>query len=98
MRFQCAFAALLLLWGTPATAQLSGRISGTVVDSSGAAVPGATVSLYLVGGAKPLTTTQTSADGLYHFIGIRAAYYDLSVDSSGFLKNTLRNISVDAAR
>jgi hypothetical protein len=98
MRNQCALAALLLLWGIRAGAQLSGRISGSVVDMSGSAVPGATVNLYLAGGAKPLTTTRTSADGLYHFIGLRAADYDLSVESAGFVTNTVHRISVDAAR
>ncbi len=98
MKNQCALAALLLLWGIRADAQLSGRLSGSVVDASGAVVPGAAVSLYLAGGARPLTTTKTSKEGLYHFIGIRATYYDLTVESPGFVKTTLRNISVDPAR
>src|SRR5205823_14874473 len=32
------------------------------------------------------------------FIGVRPAYYDLSVQAKGFLKTTLRGISVDPAR
>jgi hypothetical protein len=98
MRNQCALAALLLLWGIRAGAQLSGRLSGSVVDASGAAVPGATVNLYLSGGAKPLLSTSTSADGLYNLLGIRPADYDLAVEARGFLKTTIRGITVDAAR
>ncbi|PWU12456.1 MAG: hypothetical protein C5B51_00575 [Terriglobia bacterium] len=89
---------ILLLWSLPAFAQLSGRIAGSVVDSSGAAVLGATVNLFLAGGAKPLLITTTSSDGLYNLLGIRPADYDLSVEARGFLKTTIRGITVDAAR
>src|SRR5215469_7275807 len=98
MRNQCALAALLLLWGIRAEAQLSGRLSGSVVDASGAAVPAATVNLYLPGGVKPLLSTTTSADGLYNLLGIRPADYDLTVEARGFLKSTIRGITIDAAR
>ena len=98
MRNQCALAALLLLWGIRASAQLSGRLSGSVVDSSGAAVPGATINLYLSGGARPLLSTSSSADGLYNLLGIRPADYDLTVEARGFLKSTIRGVTVDAAR
>jgi len=82
----------------PLSAQMDGRISGSVVDSSGAAVPGAEVDLLLAGGQKPLLTTRTSVDGLYHFIGVRAGYFDLAVESQGFVKTTLHNVAVDPAR
>ena len=98
MRNQCALVALLLLWGIRAGAQLSGRLSGSVIDASGAAVPGATINLYLAGGAKPLLSTTTSADGLYNLLGIRPADYDLTVEARGFLKSTIRAITIDAAR
>ena len=77
---------------------MDGRVSGNVVDASGAAVPNADVALYLAGGKKPLLAGKTSPDGSYHFIGVRPAYYDLTVEAQGFVKTTLRNISVDPAR
>jgi hypothetical protein len=98
MRFHCALAALLLLGGTPAAAQLSGRLSGAVVDSSGAAVPGAKVNLFLAGGSKPLLVATTSSEGLFNMLGIRPADYDLTVEAPGFLRATIRDITVDAAR
>jgi len=82
----------------PAAAQLSGRISGSVADQSGAAAPGATVNLYLAGGDRPLLSTTTAADGTYNFIGVRSADYDLTVEATGFLKYTLRGIVADPAR
>ncbi len=60
-----------------------GRISGAVVDATGAAVGGADVELYLAGGQKPLLVSKTSAEGLYNFIGVRPAEYDLSISAKG---------------
>ncbi len=94
----CALAALVLFLQGPAKAQLSGRISGSVVDASGASVPGAAVRLYLTGGKKPLLSTKTSNEGLYNLIGVRPTDYDLEVEASGFVRTTLRGIVVDAAR
>jgi hypothetical protein len=62
---------------------------------NGAAVPGANVDLFLKGGTKPLLSTKTSSDGLFHFIGIRAGDYDLTVESTGFLKAQLRGLAVE---
>ena len=89
---------LFLLQAIPVHAQLSGRVTGSVMDASGAVVPAAGVSLYLAGGKKPLLITTTSAEGLFNFIGVRPAYYDLTVGSKGFLTTTLRGVSVDPAR
>ena len=49
-------------------------------------------------GKGPSSRVKTSADGSYHFIGVRPADYDLSVQAKGFLTATLRNLTVDAAR
>jgi hypothetical protein len=79
-------------------AQFSGRVTGSVVDASGAAVPGATVELFLAGGKSPQLSVKTSADGAYHFMGVRPAEYDLTVTAKGFVKTTLRGVEADAAR
>ncbi|HLK49194.1 MAG TPA: TonB-dependent receptor [Bryobacteraceae bacterium] len=93
-----AALALILFFRGPANAQLSGRISGSVVDATGSSVPGADVRLYLAGGKKPLLSTKTSSDGLYNLLGVRPADYDVEVEAAGFVKTTLRAIVVDAAR
>jgi hypothetical protein len=89
---------VFLLQGMPAWAQFSGRVTGSVADSSGAAIPGAEVELFLAGGKKPLLQVKTSTDGLYHFLGVRPADYDLTVEAKGFVKTTITGITVDAAR
>src|SRR5262249_39545764 len=96
MRHPFALVALAVV--CPALhGQFSGRVTGTVVDATGAVVPGADVQLSLTGGSKALLVTKTSNDGIYHFIGVRPSYYDLTVDAKGFVKITLRNVSVDPA-
>jgi Carboxypeptidase regulatory-like domain len=82
----------------PALAQFDGRISGSIADPTGAPVPGASIELFLKSGKKPLLTTKTSSDGLFRFIGVRAGDYDLTVESTGFVKVDLRGLTVDAAR
>jgi hypothetical protein len=79
-----AIAALLLVIATPLFAQSEqGAISGTILDSSGGAVPGAEVT------AKGVTTgTQysvtSSSTGAYRFANMIVGAYDLSVTATGF--------------
>ena len=98
MRIACGLLFLGLLPILPVSAQFSGRVTGAVVDGSGSAVPGATVDLYLTGGQKPLLSVKTTAEGLYHLIGVRPADYDLTVDAKGFMKAAVRGVTVDASR
>src|SRR5260370_4074989 len=90
--------ALLALVAGSCLAQVTGRISGSVTDSSGAAIPNATVNLLLPGGAKPVLATVTTSEGLFSFTNVRPVSYDLTVESKGFLKYTLRGLEVAPAR
>jgi len=89
---------LIVLLCTSLYAQFSGRLAGTVLDATGAAVLGATVSLYLSHGDKPVFSTKTAADGTWNLIGVRVSEYDISFEATGFAKTTLRAIPVDPAR
>src|SRR5437899_6446464 len=94
-RFRCmgtrCFLVLTLL-ATSCLAQVSGRLSGSVTDASGAAIPNAAVNLLLARGSKPLLTTVTTNEGLFSFTNVRPEHYDLTLESKGFLKYTLRNV------
>src|SRR5450755_4579842 len=79
-------------------AQVSGRLTGSVADASGAAVAGAAVNLLLPGGSKPVLATVTTPEGLFSFTGVRPTSYDLVVESKGFLRYSLRRVKVDPAR
>ena len=58
-------------------------IKGTVTDTHGAVVSGATVTLSNVGTNQSLSTT-SNADGFYTFVNLAPANYKLSVSASGF--------------
>jgi hypothetical protein len=66
-------------------AQISttGKITGTVTDSSGAAVPNATVGVKSAALLAP-RSTQTEADGSYLFDLLPPGTYELTVTASGF--------------
>ncbi len=68
---------------TPASAQITGALVGTVSDPSEAVIPGATVTaINLETGAEQ--QTETSATGTYQFPLLRAGRYRLVVESAGF--------------
>src|SRR2546423_522620 len=94
------FATLTVICMAAATlfAQLTGRLSGTVVDQAGGSVPDARVGLYLPGGKSALLTTTTNSDGIFDFIAVRPDLYMLTIESPGFNKHTEAEVKVDPAR
>lgn len=83
---------------THAMAQVAGTINGSVVDPTGASVPGATVELYLTGGSKPVIASQTGSDGHFTISGVRAETYQIKIVATGFAPYSLGNVVVDPAR
>ncbi|MDT5294400.1 MAG: hypothetical protein QOJ76_1280 [Acidobacteriota bacterium] len=80
---------LLLLFATFAQAQTgTSRITGTVLDSTGAVVPGATVTA--LNEATGLSQTQTTTDsGLYAFASLPLGSYSITVEKAGFKTSKL---------
>src|SRR6266536_3604258 len=84
-RVFCLFAAALFA-AAALNAQVAGRLSGSVVDQTGASIPGATVNVYVPGGKEPVLSGTTNEAGLFSFIAVRPDTYDVSVESKGFNK------------
>ena len=61
----------------------TGTIAGVIVDSTGAAVSGATVTLVRIDGSRT-RVAQDSAHGEYGFEGLRHGDFELSVKAPGF--------------
>ena len=93
-----SFLALLLGAMSTVSGQVAGRISGSVVDASGAAVPNAKVSLFLQGGSSALLSTQTTSDGLISISTVRPEFYDVVVEAPGFEKTKLPGVKVDPSK
>ena len=70
-----------------------GGISGTVLDSSGAAVAEATVTAQDIGKGVKLSTVTTAA-GFYSFVSVAPGIYDLTVSHNGFEISVQKNIQV----
>jgi outer membrane receptor protein involved in Fe transport len=77
----------------PAGAQTA-TVSGKVLDQSGAAVPGATVTL---AGPAASSTTVSGATGDYSFHNVASGTYRITVTLSGFATATRSDIVVGAA-
>jgi hypothetical protein len=77
--------------------QTLGGITGTVTDSSGAVISGATVTL--IGDQTKLNRTQTtSSAGSYLFVNLPIGTYTLSFTQQGFQSQNIPSIPVQANR
>lgn len=72
----------------------SQSISGTVTDATGAAVPGASVTVTNEA-TKIATTVKTNGDGLYNVLNIPVGTYTISTTMDGFKKSVVTSVSVD---
>src|SRR5437870_289305 len=73
-----------------------GRISGTVLDSSGAAVPACKVAAVSTGTTQR-QTVETDAVGQYVFPSLVAGVYDIAVDHEGFQRSQQTGVILDAS-
>jgi len=77
-----------------ARAGVTGSISGTVADASGAVVPGASVTaLNTETGIKE--TTETNAQGYYIFPVLPTGHYTVSVRAKGFKEYAQTGLTID---
>ena len=64
-------------------AQANAKVSGTVTDPNGAAVPGASVKL-INQATKIESATTSNEDGYFNFVNVNPAMYTLRVEVQGF--------------
>jgi len=82
------FVASIAILAAPARSQtFYGSIVGTVTDSSGASIQGATTTLTNIGtGERRVVTTPT--DGSYRFVNLVPGSYKLDIEQAGFRRYT----------
>ncbi|MGA8043685.1 MAG: carboxypeptidase-like regulatory domain-containing protein [Terracidiphilus sp.] len=89
---------VLLLQGRSALGQVDeGSITGTVLDSSGAVIPNAQVTLKSTDTGLTLETRSSNSGG-YTFSPVRIGHYTVTVSAPGFATTTQKNLSVAIAQ
>jgi len=94
--FLITIAVLAMLVAVPVSAQvIKGSISGTAVDPSGAAVPGAQIRAVNTATAQVFTTS-TENNGSFRLNLLPVGTYTVEVTKSGFRKTAVSNVAVNS--
>ena len=92
----CAF--LLAMTATVVIAQSEqGRIAGQVTDSTGAVVPGATISVKNVG-TNEVRTATANAEGFYAVQSLKAAVYTVTANGQNFAPTNITDVQLSVGQ
>jgi hypothetical protein len=89
----CLSVLVAFLLGGAAWGQTNGTIRGTVVDQTGAVVPGTVITVVLAGTDSARSAT-ADKDGAFDIPELAVGSYELSADAKGFKKYVEKNIVV----
>ena len=82
-------AILLCLFAVTASAQtITGAVTGTVTDASGAAIPGVRVTVTNTA-TNVANTTQSNASGVYNFPFLPVGEYNVAAETQGFKRTVV---------
>lgn len=93
-----AVALCLSLNGLVFAQEITGSISGTVKDSTGAAVSGATVTITDSGKKVIARTTTTNEEGHFSAPNLMSALYDIAIEAPNFKKHVETGVKVDVGQ
>ncbi len=88
------FLLILLLVSISTAQKTTSDIVGTVVDSSGQVISGATVTSTSLG-TGALRTTTTDSTGSFRFPNLQPGRYDITAEAPSFSKSVVRNIELN---
>ena len=92
-----AFLFVLLLFSTTQTqAQANAGITGTVIDQSGAVIPGANVTI-TNDETKIANRAVSSNAGTFTVTGLNPGHYTVKVEAAGFKTNVQNGVNVDVS-
>ena len=94
----CAVAAALCLSTFALGQDSSGSLSGTVKDSSGGVVPGATVTVTDTTQKKVVRTVTTNGDGEFSVPNLPVGRYDVAIEAPNFKKSVNTDIKLDVGQ
>ena len=87
--------ALLLSAAAPVWGAVTGRISGTITDPTGAAIPGAAITITNTGQGLA-TKTLTDQGGNYSLPSVNVGTYDILFEAPGFRSEKRTGLVIDA--
>lgn len=93
LKWMLLCASILTALAGPAYAQAIGSIFGKVTDSSGAVLPGVTVTVTGTGLQQPLEAV-TSESGTYQFPSVPIGTYNVAFELASFKKGLRQNIVI----
>jgi hypothetical protein len=93
LRSFCAASLTLLLTAFVSGQSDRGTITGTVTDSSGAAVPGANVTVTNLA-TNANSTAVTTGDGVYSIVALQPGSYRVRIEKSGFKRAEIGQVAV----
>ena len=76
-----------------AHAQYNGSIRGNITDSTGALIPGATVTLTNLDTGQQQVST-SSDNGIYNFNALPPAHFSITAEKDGFKKKALPQVQI----
>ena len=88
---------LAMVLAPSARSQENATITGTVVDTTGAAVPNVAISLTNQATGQ-VRETVSNNDGIYSFVNVGVGHFTLSASAAGFQKFTSTDIVVNTAQ
>ena len=92
-----AVLAALLFSGGQLNAQVENGVTGTVMDASGAVMPGVTVTV--VNNATGVSShSTTSSVGVFRIIGLEPGKYSVAVEAAGFKRSVQTDVTVEVAK
>ena len=87
---------LVTVFISTGNAQSAGSLSGQITDSTGAAIPGATVTLS--SSASATRTTVSNASGGFSLLGLPSGSYQVQVAVRGFQTSTTQGLAIATGR
>lgn len=90
--------ALLAIGSTASAQEITGGLTGSVKDSAGASVKGATVTITDTARKQVVRTTTTDDDGVYSVGDLHVGVYDVTVEAPGFKKHIETKVQVDVGK
>jgi outer membrane receptor protein involved in Fe transport len=88
------FFGLILACASPAAAQVTGTIAGTIKDASGAVLPGVTVTVAGPALQRASATAISAPDGTYRVTLLPPGLYEVHFDLAGFSAVSRREVDV----